>query len=230
MTEKNVVTDQKRRAAKREYNRKWKAENPDKVRESIRRSTKKYRATNLEKTRAMKREQARRSRAKNPGVHQERTKAWLAAHPDYKRTYSAKYRAANREVIRTRQAARRQKRRLGLIEMLGGKCVDCGTTQRLEFDHADPSSKAFTLGQRLCGKLETILEEIRKCKLRCNDCHKKKTKEEGSNKGRLFQTHCKRGHPLASEHLYVTPSGKRRCRTCEVNVSRERRLSLKLAA
>lgn len=28
------------------------------------------------------------------------------------------------------------------------------------------------------------------------------------------KTHCVRGHPLAGENLYVTPSGRRQCRTC----------------
>ena len=28
------------------------------------------------------------------------------------------------------------------------------------------------------------------------------------------KTHCPQGHPYAGEHLYVTPDGKRRCRTC----------------
>lgn len=29
------------------------------------------------------------------------------------------------------------------------------------------------------------------------------------------QTHCKRGHPLSGDNLYVYPNGKRLCRTCE---------------
>lgn len=28
------------------------------------------------------------------------------------------------------------------------------------------------------------------------------------------KTHCKRGHPLSGENLYVIPSGGRTCRTC----------------
>lgn len=34
------------------------------------------------------------------------------------------------------------------IEALGGRCVECGATERLEFDHRDPSTKLFSLGKR----------------------------------------------------------------------------------
>jgi len=29
--------------------------------------------------------------------------------------------------------------------MLGGRCVRCGATEDLEFDHIDPSTKRFTI-------------------------------------------------------------------------------------
>lgn len=30
------------------------------------------------------------------------------------------------------------------------------------------------------------------------------------------QTHCKRGHPLVGEHVYLSSNGHRRCRTCQL--------------
>lgn len=39
----------------------------------------------------------------------------------------------------------KQARRDRLIEMLGGKCVRCGATEDLEFDHIDPSTKVFAV-------------------------------------------------------------------------------------
>jgi hypothetical protein len=32
------------------------------------------------------------------------------------------------------------------------------------------------------------------------------------------KTHCKRGHELAGENLYITPDGRRQCRTCRRRV------------
>lgn len=36
----------------------------------------------------------------------------------------------------------------------------------------------------------------------------------GGGGGGKQKTHCKRGHPLSGENLYVSPKGARRCRTC----------------
>ena len=39
----------------------------------------------------------------------------------------------------------------------------------------------------------------------------------------LWGDHCKNGHPLSGEHLYVLPDGRRQCRTCSRNRKRQRR-------
>ena len=49
--------------------------------------------------------------------------------------YKEKINAADRE--------RRRKKRDILREHLGGKCVMCGTTENLQFDHIDASTKSF---------------------------------------------------------------------------------------
>jgi Flp pilus assembly pilin Flp len=36
------------------------------------------------------------------------------------------------------------------------------------------------------------------------------------------QTHCKRGHPLVGEHVYLNAQGHRRCRTCQLEMHAER--------
>lgn len=39
---------------------------------------------------------------------------------------------------------------------------------------------------------------------------------EGATAKHARQTHCKRGHPLVGEHVYLSPNGHRRCRTCQL--------------
>lgn len=68
------------------------------------------------------------------------------------------------------------RRRLAAISQLGGKCVRCGEDDQalLEFHHRDPSEKTFTICGRLAGVSEQKLQdELSKCDLLCDDCHKK---------------------------------------------------------
>jgi hypothetical protein len=73
---------------------------------------------------------------------------------------------------------RKQRRRAHLLEMLGGKCVRCGTTDGLVFDHIDPSTKAFTIGGNLERPWDVLLAEVRKTQLLCPPCHKIKGAED----------------------------------------------------
>ena len=68
------------------------------------------------------------------------------------------------------------------MEKLGGKCVKCGATERLEFDHIDPKNKSFCITSRLLmGDREKFQEELDKCQLLCYDCHLEKTKQSWLN-------------------------------------------------
>lgn len=71
------------------------------------------------------------------------------------------------------------KRRSEFIELLGGKCVDCGTTEDLQFDHVNPIDKSFDVGSRLSYAYETVLAGVKKCVLRCKRCHNVKTNLHG---------------------------------------------------
>lgn len=52
----------------------------------------------------------------------------------------------------------------------------CGSSSDLEFDHIDPSTKIFSLmGKKWSVAKEVWLEELAKCQLLCNSCHKEKT-------------------------------------------------------
>jgi hypothetical protein len=62
-----------------------------------------------------------------------------------------------------------------LIEMLGGKCLGCGVTENLQFDHIDRTKKLFCIGKNLASKIEKLIEEANKCQLLCEKCHQHKT-------------------------------------------------------
>lgn len=68
------------------------------------------------------------------------------------------------------------------IEQLGGKCVRCGATERLEFDHIHPKDKSFAITkQLLMSDRKKFQEELDKCQLLCCDCHLEKTKQSWLN-------------------------------------------------
>lgn len=63
-----------------------------------------------------------------------------------------------------------------LVLQLGGKCVECGSIDNLEFDHVDPKTKKYTITDTIClYSKRRLIEEIKKCQLLCHDCHKKKS-------------------------------------------------------
>ena len=74
------------------------------------------------------------------------------------------------------QQARGKKRKLELINRLGGKCLQCGYCKNLSalsFHHLDPSKKSFALDSRKLSNctMEKIEEEFKKCTLLCLNCH-----------------------------------------------------------
>jgi 5-methylcytosine-specific restriction endonuclease McrA len=71
--------------------------------------------------------------------------------------------------------ARRTARRLKFIELLGGKCQNCGTTKNLQFDHLEPKDKTLTISKRIDLSDVNLLEEVEKCQLLCRPCHHQKT-------------------------------------------------------
>jgi len=66
----------------------------------------------------------------------------------------------------------RHRRKIELVEMLGGKCKICGYNKcvdGLHFHHEDPSVKEFNISYTT--NWDKIKEEIKKCKLLCANCH-----------------------------------------------------------
>lgn len=62
-----------------------------------------------------------------------------------------------------------------LIDALGGVCLNCGSTDRLEFDHVLPEDKVFDIAPNLEISLERLLPELQKCQILCRNCHANKT-------------------------------------------------------
>lgn len=93
-------------------------------------------------------------------------------------TYYAKYGKAIQNGL-NRAKERRDTLRKQLVESLGGKCVDCGYSKCisvLQFDHVDPTTKSKPITALLTLKNPIkALEEVKKCVLRCANCHWEKT-------------------------------------------------------
>lgn len=64
------------------------------------------------------------------------------------------------------------------IELLGGKCVWCGSQENLEFDHIVKVDKSFSIGKCYSKRFEDFDAELRKCQLLCHSCHKKKNETD----------------------------------------------------
>jgi 5-methylcytosine-specific restriction endonuclease McrA len=70
-------------------------------------------------------------------------------------------------------------RRRVAITYLGGCCAACGSTEGLEFDHIDPATKKFDIGDGIWQKAEiTFWLEVEKCQLLCRPHHVDKTRDD----------------------------------------------------
>lgn len=62
------------------------------------------------------------------------------------------------------------------IEILGGRCVVCGATERLQFHHINKEEKLFNISKGLMHPYDIFLEEVLKCQLLCISCHARETR------------------------------------------------------
>jgi hypothetical protein len=140
-------------AKKAEYMKKYQQENKDKLNE--------YNRLSREKTN-----------------RKERDKERYANDEQYRQKVLQKNREnakKHREKRVETQRIKRQEKRKMLIEHLGGKCVGCGTTESLQFDHLDRTQKTFTISKKLDYSLDKLIPEVEKCQLLCNNCHELKS-------------------------------------------------------
>lgn len=73
--------------------------------------------------------------------------------------------ARNREYQRERYRIKKTE----AVAELGGRCVKCSSTEDLQFDHIDPTSKV----KNVTVMFNTVKwkDEIKKCQLLCRKCH-----------------------------------------------------------
>jgi 5-methylcytosine-specific restriction endonuclease McrA len=98
-----------------------------------------------------------------------------------------------------------QKRRGKAIEYLGSVCVNCGSKDSLEFDHIDPGLKSFSVGEYLTHSWAKVEPELKKCQLLCQDCHRTKSKVDGSleKMKKAFETRIPNQVPRDAEGRFI---------------------------
>ena len=103
-------------------------------------------------------------------------------HPDRVRARSDRHRKEHPDDYRRWEHARRWEKKQALIEQFGGHCTDCNMNlieapECADFDHLE--NKSFGIGRRMNVRLETLIEEVKKCELVCANCHRKRTVHRG---------------------------------------------------
>jgi hypothetical protein len=76
------------------------------------------------------------------------------------------------------QLSQYRKRMDKLRMAFGNKCINCGATEDLHFDHIDPATKVAAVGELATSNgFKRCYEEALKCQLICKTCHIQKSKE-----------------------------------------------------
>lgn len=103
---------------------------------------------------------------------------------DCKKIYAKEWYQKNSIKSRKSIKAWMAKQRLKIIDivkefLLNHPCIDCGEgdIRALDFDHKDPVLKSFNIGEAITGgkSIDTLLNEMSKCEIRCANCHRIKT-------------------------------------------------------
>tara|TARA_B100000287_G_scaffold396275_1_gene411796 strand:- start:417 stop:848 length:432 start_codon:yes stop_codon:yes gene_type:complete len=135
----------------------------DSQRERKREYDKQYYQLNKEK----KREQSKKWKEENREKYNEK-----------QRGYTKKHYELNKEKRKAVWREHRKKKIAQCVEYLGGKCVGCGTTHNLQFDHIKRDTKDYVITRKITNKFDNLKEELDKCQLLCYTCHLEKTAKE----------------------------------------------------
>ncbi len=113
---------------------------------------------------------------KNKNKAAVRAKEWSEKNPERTIVIKQRYYAKNKELVIERNRIRRQNLKKQCIEYLGEKCVKCGLKNDCPdiycFHHKDPTQKDFAISSRR-HKFESMVTELDKCDLLCQNCHRK---------------------------------------------------------
>lgn len=106
-----------------------------------------------------------------------------ACRPSYMKQWYDKETSQRREVANASRNIKRSEYRAKIKEYLRNHpCIDCGNSdiEVLEFDHKDASTKLFAIGENITKGLgwDRIFTEMKKCDVRCANCHRKKTRRQ----------------------------------------------------
>lgn len=83
------------------------------------------------------------------------------------------------EYMKEYMANRYHQKRQNVIDQLGGKCKNCGSTEGpLHLDHIDSSKKTMRAADIHSTNDKKVKQEIKNLQLLCEKCHKEKTKED----------------------------------------------------
>lgn len=130
--------------------------------------------------------------------------------------------ANSNEYMREYMAKRYHKRRLELIALLGGKCSQCKSLDRLEIDHKVYQEKKFDIAKMLSGwSWDKIRKEAEKCQILCYRCHRIKTGKDLSDR---FNQREEWEHGTIGGYRYCSCS---LCRTAKRDYMREYRKNKK---
>ena len=119
--------------------------------------------------------------------HKEYMKQYRKDNKEKMKEYQKVWRATPQQRERENERMRNnsQKVRMEGVELLGGKCVDCGATNNLEFDHIVPKDKSHICNPQCPSK---FFVEIKKCELRCRPCHLIRTGRQQTLAWRLLES------------------------------------------
>ena len=129
-------------------------------------------------------------------------------------------RADRREYMRRYQQKWKAARRAAYFA--GKCCVRCGSTERLELDHIDPSTrdsalKAFHTADFWSWSMKRIEAEIAKCQVLCRKCHEAKTMVDLGQTG-----HSRRGYDKGCRCVVCVEANNSHNRRRRARVKRER--------
>ena len=153
--------------------------NPE-YREKLKERNKIYREKNKERLRIKQQKYVEENKDKI----RERQRKYYYDNPEHmKKLRKAQYKKHQEKLVNDQKRIRKQRRQY-LEKYLGGKCVRCGATEKLDFDHIIPADKSYTIGSNItCFSLEELILEADKCQLLCRPCHIQKGKESGDFTG-----------------------------------------------